>query len=44
MFPDGIIELVLTWTDEGFGMVAQTTGRNLRETEAIGRILAEDFF
>ena len=43
VFPNGIIEIVLPWTDEGFGMVVQTTGRNLRETEAIGRMLREDF-
>lgn len=40
---DGKIELVLIWTDEGFGMVVQSTGRNLRETEAIARILKEKY-
>jgi len=41
--PDGRIELVLIWTDEGFGMVVQSTGRNLRETEAIARCLKDKY-
>lgn len=43
VFPDGKIECVLCWTDEGYGIVIQTTGRNLRETERIAEILKEDF-
>jgi len=42
-YPDGSIELVLVWSDEGLGMVVQSTGRNLRETEAIARILKEKY-
>lgn len=34
-YPDGRIELVLYWTDPGYGIVVQTTGNNLRETEEI---------
>lgn len=42
-WPDGRVELVLIWTDEGLGMVVQTTGRNLRETEAIANILKQEY-
>lgn len=41
--PDGIVEIVLTWTDEGFGLVLQTTGRNLRETNKIAELLEEKY-
>jgi hypothetical protein len=37
--PGGLVEIVLTNTDEGFGLVVKTTGRNHRETEAIAKIL-----
>lgn len=40
---NGQIELVLRWEDEGYGLVVQTTGRNLRETKAIADILREKF-
>lgn len=40
---NGIIECVLCWTDEGYGIAIQTTGRNLRETERIAEILKEEF-
>lgn len=43
VFPDGKIECVLCWTDKGYGIVIQTTGRNLRETERIADILKEEF-
>lgn len=36
---DGKIEIVLTHTDSGLGLVLQTTGRNYRETEKIAQIL-----
>ncbi|MFZ3253839.1 MAG: hypothetical protein WA133_06130 [Syntrophales bacterium] len=42
-YSDGRIELVLIWTDEGFGMVVQSTGRNLRETEAMAQILKDQY-
>jgi len=29
----------LTWTDEGYGLVVQTTGRNLQETKVIADII-----
>lgn len=41
--PNGLIEVVLYWEDKGYGMVIQSTGRNLRETNEIARILTENF-
>lgn len=43
VFPDGKIEIVLHWEDKGYGMVIQTTGRNLRETKAISEILQTQY-
>lgn len=40
---DGMVELVLNWTDAGYGLAVQTTGRNRRETEEIARRLEEKF-
>ena len=40
---NGIIEIVLPWTDEGFGVVVKTTGRNMRETQKIAEILKQRF-
>jgi hypothetical protein len=40
---DGIVELVLTWTDKGLGIVVHTTGRNLQETQKIAKMLEEEF-
>jgi hypothetical protein len=42
-YPDGKIEIVLVRTDEGFGVVVQTTGRNLAETQTIAKLLMEEF-
>ena len=42
-YPNGIVEIVLFWTDEGYGLVVQTTGRNLKETIAIAKELEEKF-
>lgn len=42
-FADGIIHMVLPWTEQGLGIVVQTTGRNKRETDEIARILKEQF-
>ena len=39
IYPDGKIEIVLTWTDEGFGLILQTTGRNLQETKEIANFI-----
>ena len=39
IYPDGKIEIVLTWTDKGYGLIIQTTGRNLTETESIAEII-----
>ncbi len=41
--PNGIVEIVLIWTDSGIGLVVQTTGRNLRETQKIAELLEEEF-
>jgi len=43
IYPDGKIEIVLVWSDEGLGMVVQSTGRNLRETTAISRMLQDKY-
>lgn len=40
---NGLIEIVLTDTDQGLGLVLQSTGRNVRETRAIADILNENF-
>ena len=42
-YPDGKIELVLTWTDAGLGVCLQTTGRNLAETNTIAIYLTQKF-
>ena len=39
IYPDGKAEIILPWTDEGFGLVIQTTGRNRQETKKIADIL-----
>ena len=38
---NGLIEIVLPWTDKGYGIVVKTTGRTFRETESIGAIIDE---
>lgn len=40
---DGLIEIVLPWTDKGYGVVVKTTGRTRNETEMIGRIIEEKY-
>lgn len=40
---NGLIEIVLPWTDQGYGMVVKTTGRTLRETERIAEIIEGEF-
>jgi hypothetical protein len=42
-YEDGKIELVLVRSDQGLGIIVQTTGRNLAETNAIAAILCEEF-
>ena len=41
--PDGTIEFVLTWTDEGLGLCIATTGRTLAETTTIALHLKEKY-
>lgn len=42
-YSNGIVEFVLTWTDEGYGLCIQTTGRNLTETNTIALHLQKEF-
>lgn len=39
----GLIEIVLPWTDEGYGLVVKSTGRTIRETKRIAEIIEEEF-
>ena len=41
--PNGLIEIVLPHTDKGLGLIVQTTGRNIRETEKIAEIIKNRF-
>ncbi|MDM8549549.1 hypothetical protein QUF72_05705 [Desulfobacterales bacterium HSG2] len=43
IYPTGNIEIVLTDTDMGLGMVIRTTGRNLRETRRIAKIISSQY-
>ena len=40
---DGLIEIVLPWTDCGLGLVVRTTGRTKKETDRIAHILEEKY-
>ncbi len=40
---EGLIEIVLPWTDKGYGVVVKTTGRTMKETEMISRIIMEEY-
>jgi putative CRISPR-associated protein (TIGR02619 family) len=40
---DGIVEFVLTWTDAGYGLCIQTTGRNQAETNTIALHLKNEY-
>lgn len=42
-YANGQIEIVDTSTDEGYALLITTTGRNLRETDAIAEILKERY-
>ena len=44
VYPDGRIEVVLTGSDSGIGIVVQTTGRTERETREIADILKREFY
>ncbi len=43
VYADGKIEIVLTKTDKGLGLILKTTGRNLKETEEISKKLMDEF-
>lgn len=40
---NGLIDIVLPWTDKGLGLVVQTTGRTREETEKIADLLREKY-
>ena len=40
---DGLIEIVLPWTDAGLGIVVRTTGHTYAETKKIAEILEEEY-
>lgn len=40
---NGLIEIVLPWTDEGYGIVVKTTGRTMLETEKIAKIIEDEY-
>lgn len=40
---NGLIEIVLPWTDEGYGIVIKTTGRTMMETEKIAEIIESQY-
>ena len=42
-YADGKVELVLYWEDKGYGLVIQTTGRNIHETNLIAKMLADEY-
>lgn len=41
--PDGVVNIVLPWTDEGLGLAVKTTGRNIRETEEIAKLIEKEY-
>lgn len=43
IYPDGRIEIVLVWEDNGYGMVIQTTGKGIAQTQKIAEILEKEF-
>ncbi|MDR2441738.1 MAG: hypothetical protein LBE12_20450 [Planctomycetaceae bacterium] len=43
VYHNGKIEIVLTKTDRGLGVIVQTTGRNKQETEKIAEILKKEY-
>lgn len=42
-FAHGLIDVVLFWEDKGYCMRVKTTGRNIRETIAIAKILSKRY-
>jgi len=43
IYPNGQIEIVLINTDQGLGIIIQTTGRNIKETEVIAYKLEKKY-
>lgn len=40
---NGLVEIVLPWTDAKLGLIVRTTGRTLYETERIAKIIKDEF-
>lgn len=40
---NGLIEIVLPWTDAKLGLIVRTTGRTMWETERIAKIIKDEF-
>lgn len=40
---NGLIEIVLPWTDARLGLVVRTTGRTIRETQKIAQVIEQEF-
>jgi len=43
VYPNGQIEIGLTNTDQGYGIIIQTTGRTQRETDKIAKIIEKKY-
>lgn len=43
VYKNGNVEIIMHWEDAGYGMVINTTGRNLSETRKIAEILRNNF-
>jgi len=44
IYPDGRVDVTLFEYDEGYSLMILTTGRNLRETETIAKLLKEKYY
>ena len=42
-FANGLIDVVLYWEPQGYSMRVKTTGRNIRETLAIAKLLTKKY-
>lgn len=40
---NGLVEIVLPWTDQGLGLVVKTTGRTIEETRKIAQLIQEKY-
>ena len=44
IYPDGRVDVTLFEYDKGYSLMILTTGRNLRETETIAKVLKEKYY